>query len=67
MLSPKDTEAAETKDSRDMGKVDSGEEPPITDDDDVSLPDLMKQVLSDEDNEDSSNDKEYFMLSQEML
>eukprot|EP00957_Ditylum_brightwellii_P206674 15349455-Ditylum_brightwellii.AAC.2 len=45
MSSLKDTEAGETKDSRDTGKVDSGEEPPITNDDERSMPELIEQVF----------------------
>eukprot|EP00957_Ditylum_brightwellii_P128085 9769419-Ditylum_brightwellii.AAC.1 len=69
MLSPKDTEAADIKASRDTGRVNSGEELPImdddSDDDERSMPRLREQVLSD--NEDSSNDEEDFSLSQEIL
>eukprot|EP00957_Ditylum_brightwellii_P129559 9882255-Ditylum_brightwellii.AAC.1 len=62
MLSPKDTEAADFKASRDTGKVDSGEDLPIMDDesneDERSMPKLREWVLSDD--EDSSNDEEDF-------
>eukprot|EP00957_Ditylum_brightwellii_P025599 1934459-Ditylum_brightwellii.AAC.1 len=69
MSSPKDTEAAEIKASRDTRSMNSGEEPPIMDndldDDECSMPKLMEQVLSD--NDDSSNDEEDFSLSQEIM
>eukprot|EP00957_Ditylum_brightwellii_P175407 13353228-Ditylum_brightwellii.AAC.1 len=52
-----------------MGRVDSGEDLPImdndSDEDEHSMPTLRERVLSDD--EDSSDDEEDFSLSQEIL
>eukprot|EP00957_Ditylum_brightwellii_P177495 13518815-Ditylum_brightwellii.AAC.1 len=69
MSSRKDTEAADFKASRDTGRVDSGEDVPIMDNDsdeyERRMPKLREQVLLDD--EDSSDDEKDFSLSQEML